>query len=407
MLLDQRFPPDIRVENESASLLHAGHEVHILCSEDARANFELPSSLAGLVVHTTPRRIDLPGWRRFVPNVSLVWFYDARWARRIREVSSEAGPFDAIHVHDLPLLRTAQRVAPRIGAAVVADLHENYPMVLPAYLEGRSLSSFERFLLAPSRWERYERASVPLSQAVIAVTDRMASRLMTLGVHPDRVSVVENFVQSDRFLGYPIDDALGSELHGRYVVVYVGGFVANRGLDTTLRALQKVVREVPRTLLLLVGSGAMLEGLEALTRDLGLRDHVRFEGWVDFSRIPSYLAASDVCVIPLIQSVQTDSALSHKLFQYMLMGKPVLASSCVEMSRVVQGADCGLLFPPGDSDAMARELIRLTDPELRARLGDNGRRAVHDRYAWSHAAERLLEAYGSLERAGSVPSTAA
>ena len=75
-------------------------------------------------------------------------------------------------------------------------------------------------------------------------------------------------------------------------------------------------------------------------------EHVRFEGWVEFSRVPSYLAASDVCILPLVRSVQTDAALPHKLFQYMLMGKPVVASACVEMSRVIEESGCGLLFPP-------------------------------------------------------------
>ena len=161
MLLEERFPPDIRVENEAASLLDAGHEVHLLCTEDARDKIELPASLERLVVHTTLSRRDLAGWRRRVPNVSLLWFYDARWARRIRELASDVGRFDAIHVHDLPLVRTAQRAAKRMGAVVVADLHENYPMVLPFYTTGKSLSPVGRFLVAPRRWERYEKRSAP------------------------------------------------------------------------------------------------------------------------------------------------------------------------------------------------------------------------------------------------------
>ena len=94
-----------------------------------------------------------------------------------------------------------------------------------------------------------------------------------------------------------------------------------------------------------------------------------------------------------LQSVQRDAALPHKLFQYMLMGKPVVASACVEMSRVIEESGCGLLFPPGDSDALAEALIRLTDAEIRAELGEHGRQAVHDRYDWSRSAVKLLEMY--------------
>ena len=59
MLLKQRFPPDIRVENEAASLIGAGHDVHLLCTEDARRSTELPATLRRLVVHTVTSRASL------------------------------------------------------------------------------------------------------------------------------------------------------------------------------------------------------------------------------------------------------------------------------------------------------------------------------------------------------------
>jgi len=407
MLLETTFPPDIRVENEAASLTKAGHELHLLCRGRGGRATALPPSLDGLVVHTVPAKTELTGWRRHAPNISLFWFYDARWARRIRHLAAEVGAFDAIHVHDLPLVKTAQRAARKMGAAVVADLHENYPMVLPFYLSGKSISGARRLLVDPKRWERYEQTRVPLCTATIAVTDRMKDRLASIGVDPERITVVENLVDAERFLSYPLDAALQEEFRDRYVITYVGGFLSNRGLDTTLRAMPKVISDIPEALLVLVGDGAARRDLEELSSELGLESHVRFEGWVDFGRIPAYLAASDVCILPLIRSVQTDAALSHKLFQYMLMGKPVVASECVEMSRVIQETDCGLLFPPGDSEALSDALIRLKDPELRDRLGERGREAVLDRYNWSRSAERLLQVYDELAAARGGASTLA
>ena len=152
------------------------------------------------------------------------------------------------------------------------------------------------------------------------------SRIARLGVPAERITVVENLVDSERFLAYPLDAAIQEEFRDRYVITYAGGLLGNRGLDTTLMAMPGVIREVPEALLVIVGEGRAKKDLEALTAELDLQAHVRFEGWVEFARVPSYLAASDVCIVPLIRSVQTDAALSHKLFQYMLMGKPVVAS---------------------------------------------------------------------------------
>jgi glycosyltransferase involved in cell wall biosynthesis len=397
MLLTKRFPPDIRVENEAASLLGAGHAVHLLCRGDARGSVEVPVSLKDLVVHTVTSKEARTGWRRFVPNLSLLWFHDARWAREIHLLARTQGPFDAIHVHDLPLVKTALHASRRMRADVVADLHENYPMALAFNTAGKSFSPLGRFLLDPRRWEKYEETSVPECSAIIAVNEEMRARLSAVGIPRDRVTLVENFVESERFLSYPPDPSIRTAFQGRFVITYVGGFGTHRGLESTLRAMPSIIRAMPHALLLLVGDGGNRGELEAICAELALQDHVRFEGWVDFKIVPSYMAASDVCILPPISTVQTEASLPHKLFQYMLMGKPVVASACAEIARVIQDARCGLLFPPSDQDALAEAVIRLKDPALRAQLGENGRVAVADRYSWTHAASRLLGIYADLE----------
>ena len=64
--------------------------------------------------------------------------------------------------------------------------------------------------------------------------------------------------------------------------------------------------------------------------------------------------------------------------------------------------ECGLLFPPGDSAKLTDALIRLTDPDLRTRLGSNGRAAARDRYNWAHAASKLLQVYEDLGQTDSA-----
>ena len=182
MLLEARFPPDIRVENEAASLLDAGHEVHLLCTEDDREKIELPASLERSGRPHVPPRRDLSGWRRRVPNISLLWFYDARWATPDPRARRQRR---SLRRHPCPRPAPGEDGAAcreEDGSFVVADMHENYPMVLPFYTMGKSLSPLGRFLVEPRRWERYEKKSVPTCSAVIAVTDEMRSRLEAIGV---------------------------------------------------------------------------------------------------------------------------------------------------------------------------------------------------------------------------------
>ena len=404
MLLKGPFPPDIRVENEAASLLSAGHEVHLLCTVDRRGEVELPATLEKLVIHTMPRAWDdLPSWKRRLSNLPMLWFLNLYWMRQITALAREHGGFDVIHVHDLPLVRTGLWAGRRTGASVVADLHENYPMALRFYTAGTPLSARKRFRTSPRRWERYERQSVPHCPAVIAVVEEMKSRLVSVGVPSKKIAIVENFVDIDRFLSYKIDPSIADRFAGRFVISYVGGFGTHRGLDIAIGAMRKVAEEVPEALLVLVGDSRIRADLEQLTEDLGVSDLVRFEGKVDFDLVPSYIAASDVCIVPHIRSAQTEAALPHKLFQYMLLKKPVVASSCAGVARIVTDANSGLLFPPGDSDSLAQALIRLTDAELRERLGQNGELAVRDRYNWSVSERKLLDVYEALPATTAVP----
>lgn len=400
MLLQHPFPPDIRVENEVLSLLEAGHEVHLLCTGDRRGGEDLPPILDELIVHTLPKAWDdLPIWRRRLTNLPMLWFLNPYWLREIRSLAQEHGGFDVIHVHDLPLVRTARLAARRrCGSSIIADLHENYPMALPFYKRDKALAWFHRFRFSPARWRRYERRSVPACTAVIAVVDEMKSRLEGIGVPADRITVVENYVDVERFLSYRVDGDLQVDLQDRFVITYTGVFGRTRGLDVAVRAMLRVVQAAPDALLLMVGEGPVRDELERLSVELGLAEHVRFEGRVAFERVPSYLGASDVCILPLVKTVQTDAGLAHKLFQYMLLGKPVVASDCDATRRVVTDARCGLLVPPGDSAAFANALLELRDPSLRRELGENGRRAVLDRYNWASAAERLTGLYASIQR---------
>jgi len=105
--------------------------------------------------------------------------------------------------------------------------------------------------------------------------------------------------------------------------------------------------------------------------------------------------------VPHLSTPHTDSTLPHKLFHYMAFGKPVIVGDAIPLERIVGEEDCGLVVASGDDAAMAEALRRLhADPELRRRMGGNGRRAVWEKYNWDVGIKPLLEFYASLEKAG-------
>ena len=179
------------------------------------------------------------------------------------------------------------------------------------------------------------------------------------------------------------------ELRDRYVITYVGGFDATRVSRPPSGPCRPSFVTCLEALLMLVGDGGIRGELEGLSRARP-RGHVRFEGWVDFSRVPSYIAASDVCILPLVRSVQTDAVAAAQALPVHAHGQTRRGQRMRGDESRDRGGGLRSPLPPGDSDALAEALIRLTDPEMRTQLGEHGRQAVHDRYNWSRAASRLL-----------------
>jgi glycosyltransferase involved in cell wall biosynthesis len=80
----------------------------------------------------------------------------------------------------------------------------------------------------------------------------------------------------------------------------------------------------------------------------------------------------------------------------MLMGKPVVVSSCKPLRRIVEETGSGLVFEAGNSDALARAVIQLKDESLRRRLSEAGRRAVLEKYNWERTSKELVKMYEQL-----------
>ncbi|MDX6673908.1 MAG: hypothetical protein QOH11_1326, partial [Solirubrobacteraceae bacterium] len=82
-----------------------------------------------------------------------------------------------------------------------------------------------------------------------------------------------------------------------------------------------------------------------------------------------------------------------KLFEYMGLGKAIVASDLEQIGQVIEDERTGLLSPPGDVDGAAAAILRLLDdPELRARLGDAALAEARERYSWKAHTQRILDA---------------
>lgn len=398
MLLARRdFPPDIRVEKEARALVAAGHQVVIVC--DQLRNRPLDGRWEGCQIRRVPSSQSRVS-NRLNYFLRLLTFRDWRWYGQARQLLCSQG-IDVLHVHDLPMVGTGLALGRRFGVHVIADLHENYPAALTYYGSGKISwrGRLLEFLYTRSRWEAYEHRCALAADRVLVVVDEAKARLIDVGVPEDKIVVIENTVDTERFLGLSVGEEIISRYAADFVIAYIGGFGgAHRGLDTAVEAMPAILREIPNARLLLVGEGAIRPKLEEMIAQRSLSERVTFVDWQPFEKVPSFIRASAVCLVPHQSNAHTEATSPHKLFQYMLMGKPVVVSNCRPLRRVVEETGAGVVFQAGDSRSLAQAIVGLRDEGLRERLGKMGRRAVLNKYNWRETSKKLLSVYDELDK---------
>ncbi|SEP29151.1 Glycosyltransferase involved in cell wall bisynthesis [Halogranum amylolyticum] len=398
MVLRGFFPHDIRIEKEARTLADAGHEVFLLClGKPDQPPTERFEDIEVIRIH---RRETYNTVQRTLKTFRYVTtLYDTIWAREMRTFI-ETNDIEALHVHDLPLVKTGLSVADEYDLPLVADLHENYPEAANQWRKGMSLPRrlVQKTFTPRVRLKRLEQNCVQQADHVVTVVEEArAHYLRDCGADPTAVSVVSNTVELARFDDAELDD-LGYD--DEFVISYVGSFGPHRGIETAIRAMPAVVEAVPNARLLLVGSAgedAYQQKLERIAAESGVADNITFTGWVDFAKVPSYIDASDVCFVLHTENPHTSTTIPHKLFQYMAFEKPVVVTDVGPLGRIVRETDSGSVVDDGDSAAMATAVIDLATNEDRTReIGRNARQAVDERYNWANEGESLRGVYESL-----------
>ena len=216
----------------------------------------------------------------------------------------------------------------------------------------------------------------------------------TLGVDPDRTTVIYGGADPDRFHPDP-----ATERHG---VLFVGRITPHKGLDRLLRALPAGAE------LTIAGTTGHdrhrpESGYPELIRRLAAGRDVRFAGQVADRDLPGLYRRAAVVVLPSVdvtfygRTVAISELLGLSLLEAMASGTPVVASRIGGLPEIVADGDTGWLVDPGDVEAMHDRLAAvLGDPRTARRMGDHARDTVLQRFTWDHCAHRCVDAYREL-----------
>jgi glycosyltransferase involved in cell wall biosynthesis len=225
----------------------------------------------------------------------------------------------------------------------------------------------------------------------LPVTDVLAGYLRRAGVLDERIEVIHNGINEAHFATAPDNAAAKAKLGltGEIVLGFTGFVRSWHGLDKIIRWMASAGHE--KVHFLVVGEGPARPELEALARELNIASRVTFTGLVHRDQVPEHVAAFDVALQPAV----VEYASPLKLFEYLALGRAVVAPRVRNLMEILTDGENALLFDPDLPGALENALTRLCDDAaLREQLGYKARASIQERgFTWLNNAKRITQQF--------------
>ncbi len=358
-----------------------------------------------LVAYPFGEDIELPGLRifrsgrpPFITDVKIgpsiakifldlyLYFFVASKLRKER--------YDVIHTHEEAAF-FSMHLARRHGLLHVYDMHSSLP---------HQLKSFQAFDFGPFRavFSGLEKRVLQTSSGIITICAELAD---IAAVHRGSTphSMIENTGDDSTIFGREISD-----LHAEYglgdkkIVLYTGTFEPYQGLDLLLESFRQLLSSGCQAHLFMVGGRPkQIEKYAEMAESLSLKDDVTFTGTVHPSRIPSFLAASDLIVSPRAKGDYTPL----KIYNYMRSKKPILATDLPTHTQTLNPNVSCLVKPRVEdfADGMRRVL---DDPEYGQRIASAAFKWTQEHYSDAEYLRKVAAFYEDVVTAAGYESNA-
>ncbi len=246
-----------------------------------------------------------------------------------------------------------------------------------------------------------ETAAMTAADAVVTLSATMRAEVVGRGVADERVMVVPNAVDTDRFVPLPRDDVQASRLgirRGEVVLGYVSSFTSYEGIRHLIDAAALLRRRGHPVRVLLVGDGEELPGLRAAARRAGVDDGtVIFTGRVPHDQVRALYSIIDVFVVPRTADRVSQLVTPLKPYEAMAMERALVVSGVDALREIVREGETGLVFRPEDPEDLANVVEPLLgDPARRLELGRAAREWVVANRTWRQNGNRYRELYERL-----------
>jgi glycosyltransferase involved in cell wall biosynthesis len=372
------YPPMPPVKRNAETLVAHGYEVDVICLR--KKGQKSQEVINGVKLYRLPIEHHRHGVLRYIFEYSIFFcmtFCKLTWLHLRKR-------YQVIEVSGMPDFLVFSMVIPKLlGAALVFNLLDHTPQVF-----------MEHFKLYPKH------KIVRLLHWIEGICARWADHcfgtqfftkdiLEEHGVPATKISVIPN-VPDEKFSSYntPPDNH-----DGEFCLITHGSLLKKYGVHTLLKAVPLLAKDIPHLKVNIVGDGEYKPTLKQLTSTLKITDYVNFTGSVPQDKVPGYIAQADIGIITTLS--MANPVLPIKLFEYLDLGKPIVAASIPAITAYFDNHSV-MFFKPGDEHDLARCILELyRNPENRAALAASGSTA-YQKYRWSVTKYEYLKVFEKL-----------
>ncbi len=388
MMLSWEYPPRIvggispHVYDLSQQLQSKGIEVHVVTKATPNAPDE-ETEPSGVQVH----RVHLEGTPSdFLHEIQLLNLATEKRVRRLLEDWRPGGQPTIFHAHDWLSLESARELKYDYKLPIVATVHAT-----ESGRHGGIFNDTSRYIHEQEYWLTYE------AWRVIVCSDFMRNEVAKSFNTPiDKIDVIFNGVDPEKF-SFDWSDNERAEHRAKLaepdekIVMFVGRFVREKGIQVLLNAASVILAQEPRTKFLIVGGGNR-EKLERFVHWAGLGDKVLFTGFMANRSLHMLYRCADVAVFPSLYEPFGIVAL-----EAMAADAAVVTSDAGGLQEVVLHDKTGTTSFSNNPESLAWAILHvLQDAERAEKLKEAAKQRLNKDFDWSHIADQTLKVYNQV-----------